>query len=92
MSEIQRQQLASVLVGTEESCIGKLLGKPQTSIKRAVEREDDRALWAEHDRLLGSAAQAGALASKIRFMYGPDSGGKKHNGPFALPKPGSPTR
>jgi len=92
LSDIQRQQLASVLVGTEEKCIGKLLGKPQTSIKRAVERSDDRALWAEHDRVLGSAAQAGALSSKISFMYGPDSDGKKHKGPFALPKPGSPSR
>jgi len=87
LSDAQKQQLASVLVGTEDSCISKLLGTPQSAIKRAVEREDDQALWTEHNRLLGSDTKTGALPLKLKFKYGPDSSGKKRNGPLALPAP-----
>ena len=58
-------------------------------MKRAIERGDDAALSAEHNRLLGTDAQAGELAAKIRFVYGPDATGTKRNGPFALPRPGA---
>jgi hypothetical protein len=87
LSDAQKQQLASVLVGTEDSCIGKLMGAPQSAIKRAVEREDDQGLWTEHNRLLGSDTKTGALPLKLKFKYGPDSSGKERNGPLALPRP-----
>jgi len=90
LTDTQKRHLASVLVGTEESCIGKLLGAPQSSIKRAVERGDYSLLKAEHDKLLGTGAQPGLLASKIKFVYGPDSSGRKSTGPFALPPPPVP--
>jgi hypothetical protein len=81
----QRRQLASVLVDVEEKCTVKLLGTPRTAIKRAIERRDDSALLAEHNRLLGSEGKAGELAAKFNFVYGPDASGRKSNGPFALP-------
>jgi len=87
LTEVENQQLVSVLVGTEASCVSKLLGAPQTGVRRAIERGDDTGLWSEHDRLLGTDAKAGELAAKIKFTYGPDSGGKMHDGPFALPAP-----
>lgn len=87
LSKTQRRQLASVLVDVEEKCTSKLLGAPRTTIKRAIERKDDSALTAEHNRLLGTDARAGELAAKISFVYGPDAQGRKRNGPFALPRP-----
>jgi hypothetical protein len=75
------------MVDVEEKCISKLLGAPKTAIKRALERDDDAALVTEHNRLLGTNSQAGELAAKIKFVYGPDASGKKQNGPFAIPKP-----
>ena len=87
LSSVQRQQLASVLIGTEDKCTSKLLGAPRTAMKRAIERDDDVALSTEHNRLLGTDATPGELAAKIKFVYGPDSTGRKRNGPFALPRP-----
>ncbi len=75
------------LVDVEENCTSKLLGAPRTAIKRAIERGDDTALTTEHNRLLGTDSQAGELAAKIKFVYGPDASGNKRNGPFALPNP-----
>jgi hypothetical protein len=77
--------LASVLVETEQQCLSKLLSGPQTGITRAVEAGDAGALQAEHDRLLGSANQAGALPSKFGFSYG--SAQEKRSAPLALPEP-----
>jgi len=87
LTDTQNQQLISVMVDVEENCTSKLLGAPRTAVKRAIERDDDAALIAEHNRLLGTDSQAGELAAKIRFVYGPDATGKKQNGPFAIPKP-----
>jgi len=87
LTEVENQRLVSVLVGTEANCVSKLLGAAQTGIRRAIERGDDTGLWSEHDRLLGTDAKAGELAAKIKFAYGPDSTGKMHDGPFALPAP-----
>ena len=70
LKEPSGSQLASVLVETEQQCLSKLLGGPQTSITRAVEAGDMAALQAEHDRLLGGANQPGALPSKFNFTYG----------------------
>ncbi|MBN2136915.1 MAG: hypothetical protein JW720_03835 [Sedimentisphaerales bacterium] len=87
LSDVQKGHLASVLVGTEANCIVKLLGAPQSTIKRAIERGDAAALSAEHNKLLGVDTKAGALAAKVNFVYGPDASGKSRNAPFSLPMP-----
>lgn len=86
LSDIQRQQLASVLVETEKSCISALLGIPQGKIKRAVEREDYMALLQEHNELLGDETKEGKLAVKLNFDYGKAPGGNKRTAPLALPE------
>lgn len=83
LREASRNYLASVLVTTEEQCLNKLLGAPQSTIRRAVEAGDMDGLQAEHDRLLGGANQAGALPSKFNFTYG--SGNSR--APLTLPEP-----
>jgi len=85
LKDLSGSYLASVLVETEQQCLSKLLSGPQTSITRAVEAGDSNALQAEHDRLLGSANQAGALPSKFNFTYG--SAQDKRSAPLALPEP-----
>jgi len=85
LRELSGGGLASVLVETEQQCLGKLLGTPQTTIMRAVEAGDSNALQAEHDKLLGSANQAGSLPSKFNFSYG--SAQEKRTAPLALPEP-----
>jgi hypothetical protein len=87
LSEVSRTYLASVLVETEEQCISKLLGTPQSQIRRAVEAGDLDALQAEHDKLLGGANQAGALPSRLNFAYGPTGNSRT---PLALPEPPPP--
>jgi len=47
-----KHYLASILVETEDKCIGKLLGRPQSTIRRAVEQKDFSLLLQEHNRLL----------------------------------------
>jgi hypothetical protein len=84
LSETSRDYLASVLVTTEEQCLGKLLGAPQSTIRRAVEAGDLDGLQAEHDRLLGGPNQAGALPSKLNFTYGSTGNSRV---PLALPEP-----
>ena len=86
LSEIQKQQLASILVETEEKCISRLLGRPQTTIRRAVERENFTALLDEHNRLLGDETRAGELPSKLNFDYGTSSGSRR-TAPIPLPDP-----
>jgi hypothetical protein len=85
LRELSGSYLASVLVETEQQCLSKLLSGPQTGITRAVEAGDAAALQAEHDRLLGSPDQAGALPSKFNFSYG--SAQDKRTAPLALPEP-----
>ena len=86
LNTTQKHQLASVLVETEQSCIVKLLGMPQTVIKRAVERGDYTALLQEHSRLLGDKTRAGRLGLKLKFDYGKTSDGVKRIAPLALPE------
>jgi hypothetical protein len=83
----QNLHMASVLIGTEVTCLEKLLGTPQTSVRRAIEGGDDAALWAEHARLLGTDTKAGVLPQKLNFDYGTDPGGGKRLGPATLPPP-----
>ncbi len=82
LSDIQKQQLASILVETEEKCISKLLGRPQTTIRRAIERENLPALLQEHNRLLGDETSTGELPLRLNFNYG---GGR--TAPTPLPEP-----
>lgn len=85
LSETQKQQLASVLVETEDKCIGRILEKPQSIIKKAVEQNDYRRLLEEHNRLLGSSSAAGELPTKLNFDYGTTTDGRKRTAPPALP-------
>jgi len=87
LSNNNKHYLASVLVETEDKCIGKLLGRPQSTIRRAVEQKDYSLLLQEHNRLLGDEIRAGELASKLNFDYGPDPSGKKMVAPPTLPDP-----
>jgi hypothetical protein len=85
LRELSGSYLASVLAETEQQCLSRLLSGPQTGITRAVEAGDFNALQAEHDRLLGTANQPGALPSKFNFTYG--SAQEKRTAPLALPDP-----
>jgi len=90
LNATQKHQLASVLVETEKSCIGKLVEMPQTVIKRAVERDDYTALLQEHSRLLGDKTGAGQLGLKLKFDYGKTSDGLKRIAPLVLPEQPKP--
>jgi hypothetical protein len=83
----QRQHLASVLVEVEEKCIGRLLGQPQVTIRRALERDMLTALWDEHNRLLGTDATPGQLPAKLGFDYSTSSTGPARTAPLPLPDP-----
>lgn len=72
LNETQKRYLITVLVETESKCISKLLGS-QSMIRRAIERDDMKALMSEHDSLLGTETKAGRLPSKLNFKYGKDS-------------------
>lgn len=87
LTDTQKQKLASVLVEIEDKCVGRILGAPQSIIKKAVERDDYAAIVVEHNRLLGDAKQAGELSSKLNFDYGTASGGGKRTAPLPLPAP-----
>ena len=87
LNAAQKHQLASVLVETEKSCIGKLLTVPQSIIKRAVERDDYTRLLLEHSKLLGDETRAGRLALKLNFDYGKNPDGTGRTAPLALPEP-----
>ena len=92
LSEAQKQHLASVLVETEDKCVGRILGKPQSIIKKAVEQNDYRGLLEEHNKLLGSSTAAGELPAKLNFDYGTHTDGRKRTAPPALPNyPKAPT-
>lgn len=83
LKPMSRNYLASVMIGTEEKCLGRLIGTPQAGIRRAVEASDLNALQAEHDRVLGAANQAGALSSKLNINYGAE--GQSQPAPPTLP-------
>lgn len=81
LSNTQKQHLISVLVETEDKCVGKLLGRPQAAIKNAVAQNDYGALLREHDRLLGSQTRAGELVPD----YGTNPTEKRRTAPLVLP-------
>ncbi|HIJ67483.1 MAG TPA: hypothetical protein HPP51_04280 [Planctomycetes bacterium] len=96
LSEVCQQQLASVLIEVEQSVLDRLLGRPQSSIRKAVERiligrtdepKDYTALQAEHDALLGSSAGKGELGAALNFDYGKDPDGSAITSPKKLAPP-----
>ena len=101
LSDVSKQQLASVLVEMEQSVLDKLLGRPQSTIKKAVEKiltrktieqKDYSALEAEHDSLLGTAARKGELPAALNFDYGKNPDGSALTAPKKLgpPPPAQP--
>jgi len=80
---VSANYLVSVLMEAEEKCLGRLLGAPQATIRRAIEAKDLAALQAEHDRLLGAGNQAGTLSSKFNVSYGRE--GETRPAPLTLP-------
>ena len=90
LNQTQKQNLASVMVNIEKNMIGKLLEKPQTSIKRAIEKRSIASLKREHDTLLGTSSLTGELARKIEFDYGKNPTGRAINAPMTLPNPPEP--
>jgi len=96
LNDSSKHQLASVLVEVEQSVLGRLLGRPQSIIKKAVEKilikqmveqKDYSALEREHDSLLGSAAGKGALPVALNFDYGKNADGTAITGPKKLGPP-----
>lgn len=96
LSDVSKQQLASVLVEVEQSVLDRLLGRPQSSIKKAVEKiltkrtvgqKDYSALETEHDSLLGTAARQGELPAALNFDYGKDSNDSALTAPKKLGPP-----
>ncbi len=86
LNDTQKSHLASVLVETEDKCIGRLLGKPQLTIRRVVERKNIQAILAEHDRLLGTATTPGQLPTALKFDYD-TTGSSTRTAPIPLPDP-----
>jgi len=96
LSDVSKQQLASVLVEVEQSVLDRLLGRPQSSIKKAVEkiltrRTDDQkdysSLQAEHESLLGTASRKGDLPDALNFDYGKKPDGTAKTSPKKLGSP-----
>ena len=82
----QRSDLASVLVEVEKYCIGRILGLPQSVIKKSVERGDYMAFLLEHGRLFGDESRVGQLSVKLNFDYGELADGSKRTVPLQLPE------
>ena len=82
----QKSHLSTVLVETEDKCIGRLLGNPQLTIRRARERQNAQAILDEHDRLLGTATTSGQLPTALKFDYG-TTGSSTRTAPLPLPDP-----
>ncbi len=87
LNDTQKSHLASVLVETEDKCIGRLLSNPQLTIRRALERQNAQAILDEHDRLLGTATTPGQLPTTLKFDYSTTTTGPKRTAPLPLPDP-----
>jgi flagellin-specific chaperone FliS len=86
LNDTQKSHLASVLVETEDKCLGRLLGSPQLTIRRALERQNAQGIMDEHDRLLGTATTPGQLPTILKFDYGSTSNSTR-TVPIPLPDP-----
>lgn len=85
LTNVSRNYLISVLIDTEDKCLGRLLGTPQVTIRRAVEAGDLAALQDEHARLLGTEDDAGAVPTRFNFTYGGQD--ERRTAPPTLPNP-----
>jgi hypothetical protein len=83
LTDVQKEQLVSVLVETEKSTLSKILGKPRFGIKKAIESGDTNALQQEHNSVLGDVTKAGEL----NIDYGKDAGGASITHPLVLAAP-----
>jgi len=82
LNDAQKRYLIAVLVETEEKCIGRLLNRPQLTIRRAIEKESMTALLDEHNKLLGTETTPGELPTRLGFDYG-----SNRKAPVPLPDP-----
>lgn len=87
LSSTAKEQLASTLVETEQTCIVKHLGEGQSKIKEVIEGDDYESLLEEHNKLLGEATRAGQLPLKLNFDYGKTADGERRISPQPLPEP-----
>ncbi|MHC4061184.1 MAG: hypothetical protein ACYSUC_00630 [Planctomycetota bacterium] len=87
LSDADKERLISVLVETERSCVGPLLGRPQGTIRRALEREDMAGFLLEINKLLGDRTGPGALGRKFLFDYGKNPDGGRRIEPLVLADP-----
>ena len=87
LSATAKEQLASALVETEQTCIVRRLGEGQSKIKEAIEADDYESLLEEHNKLLGEATRAGQLPLKLNFDYGKAKDGERQISPQSLPEP-----
>ncbi|MDO8302684.1 MAG: hypothetical protein Q7T18_05545, partial [Sedimentisphaerales bacterium] len=85
LDKAQKEQLASVLVQTESRVLPKLLGAPQAGIKKAVEKDTDQALMAEHKDLFGDGETRGKLGTALNIEY-QNADGTKRVTPLPLPE------
>jgi hypothetical protein len=67
LDKAQKEQLASVLVQTENRLLPKLLGTPQSGIKRAIEKDTDQTLMAEYKDLFGDGETKGKLIAALNI-------------------------
>ncbi|HEG42956.1 MAG TPA: hypothetical protein ENH94_02795 [Phycisphaerales bacterium] len=84
LGERSKLHLASVIVDVESSTLSSLIGKRQSTIKKAVESGSFSSLQRACDLLLGSSTAAGSLPTALRFTYGKENG-KTLTGPKKLP-------
>lgn len=87
LNNTQKQHLTSVLVEIEEKCIGRLLGRQQVTIRRAIERGNMPGILEEHNRLLGDETSPGQLPTKFEFDYSTTPTDPKRTSPIPLPDP-----
>jgi hypothetical protein len=84
LSSGQKDQLGGVLIQTESKVLGKL-GIVQTSIKRAIDKNNLASLAAENKTLFGEGATAGKFQSMFPVEFGVDANNVKVIAPRSLP-------
>ena len=90
LPEANKHYLTSVLVDVEDKCIGRLLRRPQSTIKKALEQADYSAVQQEYDKLFGDGTRQGQLVEQLKFDYGANPDGSKRTAPLMLPEPEKP--
>jgi len=86
LPEANKHYLTSVLVDVEDKCIGRLLRRPQSTIKKAVEQADYSAVQQEYGKLFGDGTRQGQLVEQLKFDYGANPDGSKRVAPLTLPE------